>query len=126
MAAALVAPEGQRRHLSAGSLLMLEMMGNGLAGLDEAALERVSRYDLAVFAWVHEAPLVRVRSAAVLARSNPEGMRSVVLEWAEEQPVDAVTGWAEFARAEVVRAASCLAVHEKGADSKNGRGPCLS
>lgn len=125
MAAAVVAPEGSRRALSAGSLLMLEMLGNPLASLDEAAVDQVDQYSLAEFAWVHEAPLGRVQSAAVVARGNAEGIRAVVLEWAEAYPVSWVQDCRDFAREQLRRAASCMAVHEKPADSKNGSGPCL-
>lgn len=127
MAAALVAPqETEQRQLSAGSLLMLEMLGNPLASLDETALELVETYSIAEFAWVHEAPLGRVQSAAVLARENPAGIRAVVLEWAAEKPVEWLQQAEDFARGQLSRAASCMAVHEKPGDSKNGPGPCLS
>lgn len=126
MAAAVIAPEGERRHLSAGSLLVLEMLGNPLAGLVEDCVDEIDRYSLAEFSWVHEAPLGRVQSAAVLARDNPQGIRAVVLEWAESRPLEWLASAREFAREQITRAVASLAVHEKPGDSKNECGPCFS
>lgn len=126
MAAAVIAPEGARRHLSAGSLLVLEMLGNPLAGLEEELVDAVPRYTLAEFVWVHEAPLGRVQSAAVIARDNPQGIRAVVLEWAETRPPKWIDDARDFAREQITRAVATLAVHEKNGDSKNECGPCFS
>lgn len=126
MSAAVIAPEAPRRALSAGSLLVLDMLGNPLAGLMEDQVERVDLYSLAEFAWVHEAPRNRVQSAAVLARDNPQGIRAVVLEWADQQPPEWLTEVREYARVQIARATVSMAVHEKPSDSKNAPGPCSS
>lgn len=126
MAAALVAPESSRRCVSAGSLLMLEMLGNPLASLDVELAEKASGYHLAEMVWVHEAPLDRVRAAACVARENPLGVQQLVLSWVDDKPLDWLTEAREWACGETRRALACLAVHEKTSESKNAPGPCLS
>ncbi len=124
MAAALVAPESSRRALSAGSLLVLEMLGNPLAQMAAETAATASAYHIAEMLWAHEAPLDRVRAAACIARDNPVGVQQLVLQWVDEKPL----GWEAEARAwadgEINRALACMAVHEQESDSKNGRGLC--
>ena len=124
MAAALVAPEGSRRALSAGSLLVLEMLGNPLAQLEAEAVPSASAYHLAELLWVHEAPLDRVRAAACISRKNPVGVQQLVLEWVEAKPLGWKADALAWAEAEVARALACMAVHEQEGDSKNAPGLC--
>lgn len=124
MAAALVAPPTARRSISAGSLLMLEMLANPLAQLDAASFAEAASYHLAELAWVHEADLDRVRAAACVARENPLGVRQMVLAWVDDKPVNWLEDVREWARGEINRALSCMAVHEKESESKNAHGPC--
>lgn len=124
MAAALVAPEGSRRALSAGSLLVLEMLGNPLAQMADETAATASAYHIAEMLWAHETPLDRVRAAACIARDNPVGVQQLVLQWVDEKPL----GWEAEARSwagnEISRALACMAVHEQESDSKNARGLC--
>lgn len=124
MAAALVAPESCRRSLSAGSLLMLEMLGNPLATLDAEAARQAQGYHVAEMVWVHEAPLDRVRAAACVARENPLGVQQMVLAWVDDQPLDWLAAARSWVQGEIRRALACMAVHEKESESKNAPGPC--
>lgn len=124
MAAALVAPDSARRSLSAGSLLMLEMLGNPLAALDAEAARQAQGYHVAEMVWVHEAPLDRVRAAACVARENPLGVQQMVLAWVEDQPLDWLAAARSWVQGEIHRALACMAVHEKESESKNAHGPC--
>ncbi len=124
MAAALVAPESSRRALSAGSLLVLEMLDNPISQLEAEAVSSASAYHLAEMLWVHEAPLERVRAAACIARSNPVGVQQIVLNWIDEKPMSWKFDARAWAEEEVKRALSCMAVHEQESNSKNALGLC--
>lgn len=123
-AAALVAPPGGRRALSAGSVLMLEMAGNPLSTLAESAADAATDYQVAEAVWFHELPLPSAQAAAIAARKNPDGLRAVVLEWSQDKPVSWLAEAREWLRDQVDTIGSCMAIPESSSPSKNLSGLC--
>lgn len=123
-AAALVAPPSARRPFSAGSVLLLEMAGNPLATLAESAADAATDFQVAEAVWFHELPLPSAQAAAIAARKNPDGLRAVVLEWAQDKPVAWLVEAREWLRDQVDTIVASMAIPESSAASKNLSGPC--
>lgn len=123
-AAALVAPPAARRPFSAGSVLLLEMAGNPLATLAESAVEAATDYQVTEAVWFHTLPLPSAQAAAIAARKNPDGLRAVVLEWAQDKPVAWLCDAREWLRDQVDTIGASMAIPESPTSSKNPCGPC--
>ena len=123
-AAALVAPPSARRPFSAGSVLLLEMAGNPLSTLAESAPDAATDYQVAEAVWFHELPLPSAQAAAIAARKNPDGLRAVVLEWAQDKPVAWLAEAREWLRDQVDTIGASMAIPESSSASKNQCGLC--
>jgi hypothetical protein len=117
-------PEGLRvRRLSAASVIMLELLGNPLAGLPREG-EEVSVYAVAEYAWLHAAPLDDVRVRVVGHELHPAATKLAVLEWAQGYTEEELLEVVAQVRAEAAAAGDALVVCEEGGDGGNEYGPC--
>ena len=123
-AAALVAPPTARRPFSAGSVLMLEMAENPFASLSESVPDLATDYQVAEAAWFHEIHLASAQTAAIACRQNPDGLRAVVLEWAQDKTAAWLVETRQWLRDQVSAVSASMAVPEDASSSKNAHGPC--
>ncbi len=124
-AEAVIAPETTRaglRRYSAGSMLMLQLLGHPLADLTPEGVQAIEHdpLKLAIFGWLHSEPLDEVRQAVMAYKYAPDNLIELVVAWAEQYtPIQLWQLSRDILEDAYMVAAALAAVNDSASNGKN-------